>query len=268
MRVYEIVAPKQLSFPTDVPLDCKTNTRPRNEIELLHRMVCDAVKAEANRRGYPELHVDIGLAIRGMREFQNYRDWYMRHHQLVDQLFGQYKDMFYKFLAAASANTPPYWNAMYAIDAFLFWYQGGRDFHNFRRSLTDTTRFAGKLLPVHANYFAKIIADPNYIPSGSKISEFYHAIRGDLNAIPIDRWMIRIFFGDVGPTPQRIAIIKRIMIEWGRHLGWHPAEVQAALWCWFISYTSRGRKEIQDYVKPLMQRAPDIARVMQQAQAA
>jgi hypothetical protein len=194
--------------------------------QVFKQMAKDAAKPYGNEHGHTPILLDVEGAMRGMQQFKRWKNWYARHEQIVHRLFGPDTDTFYKFLAIASIHTGPYQNAQIAVDAFLHWKNGGT-FENWRRSGNRG------VLPAQIAQFVKLQHDPWFIPTGRKVKEFYDAVRGDYNAVAGDRWMMRMCFGDVGATDRRVLTVKRLCTAWAKRLGWKPAEVQAALWCWY-----------------------------------
>jgi hypothetical protein len=145
-------------------------------------------------------------------------DWYGKTADWAKQRFGEDSDMFLRFLAVTSANGQTESGAAMALKAFAQW-KSGMDFEGFRGE-----SMVGQL---------KKTANGEALPENSKIKNFLDALRGDPNAVVLDRWMLDAMnMKDVGGAlkPDKYKIYDQVVKQLARDNEMTPRQFQAAVW--------------------------------------
>jgi len=178
--------------------------------------------------------------------------WYENHQEMLSNIFGKDADLINVLFGITSAQTDVQANAAFAVDTYLY--------------------MLGKVDKVGGIYPSQVETKVNAILEGNarqvgggqhKIPEFIRALLGDENATVNDRWMRRIWFGDVMLSPATAssndkadaresnfskaehAASRHELFKLAKELTeetdhtWTPREVQAALWMEKAS-TSKG----------------------------
>lgn len=143
------------------------------------------------------------------------RHWYEDTRLMATKLLGpEFGDALVSMLAITSANTTVKGNVTLAFKAFTQWVQD-EDFDGFMPA-------------VKANLFAwKEGREIN----GPKIKEFEKALMGDVNAIVIDRWMLRAWGYKSNTAKNRQKIREDIRYLYALlDFAATPREIQAAIW--------------------------------------
>lgn len=154
-----------------------------------------------------------------MRHGIDCADWYNGTAQRLQEVFEDDAGLFADILAATSPNTSVSGNVTLAMKAYQQ-LKNGKDFAGF--------------LPIVCKMLA--IVKHNYetgeaLPfGGEKVQNFARALRGDMSAVVIDRWMLRAF-GWKCLTELRIAKMTAWVRRTAQRYGMTPCEVQAAVWC-------------------------------------
>lgn len=145
----------------------------------------------------------------------DWRDWYVRHEPLIDELFGNDAPLFRKLLAATSQRTNVSSNVGLALKAYQQYKRG--------------EPFTGYLPPVAMN-LERIRQDQDM--AGRKIGDFSGALDNQGDKIAVDQHIGELFFGDRRPSRAQVAKAKETIILIAQKLGWPPREVQASLWAY------------------------------------
>lgn len=78
--------------------------------------------------------------------------------------------------------------------------------------------------------------------SGPKVTAFYQALRGDLDSVVVDVWVLRILGGPKNLRPTQYEKWADIVRMTADKLRWWPCQAQAALWV--ASMKLHGRKPV------------------------
>ena len=178
--------------------------------------------------------------------------WYSNHQFEIKKIFGKDSDIFNTLIGITSPSTDVESNVIFAVKTYL--YMHGKEDEVGGVYTNNVTR---KVRAIQN----KDWKDFKY--GSYKVPEFTRALLGDEYATALDRWMKRLFFGDVILTKTRIekpAALESAEATWlaaevtaARHeifrlakeltdstdRIWTPREVQAGLWIDLVS-TSRG----------------------------
>ncbi len=150
--------------------------------------------------------------------------WYDGANTELRRWFGADADLVADLIAATSVRTNPERNVKEALAAYVGIKQG--------KQVEDLAVFSGPAAKIK-QALAQRAADGLPIET-PKAGAFAKNIKGDPNAVTVDTWMFRAFFGteDVGGN-SRIAKTGFIQ-EWVRQLayanGVAPRQMQAAIW--------------------------------------
>ena len=167
--------------------------------------------------------------------------WYNETRDQVSYVFGDDTDLFCDFLAATSPNTTVKANVTLAMKAYSQ-YMRGQAFNGFmgviKNMLNIAVRNDSLIHPVRMG--------------GDKVHNFAKALKGDLSAVVVDRWMLRAFGYDPkkGTTPKKYRDISAWITDKAKREGMQPAEVQAAIWCGIKSMDERftDTRKIDDFL--------------------
>jgi hypothetical protein len=144
--------------------------------------------------------------------------WYEKTADWAKQKFGKDSDMFLRFLAVTSANGQTESGAAMALKAFAQW-KSGMDFEGFRGE-----SMVGQL---------KKSAAGEPLAENSKIKNFLDALRGDPNAVVLDRWMLdALNMKEKGGTlkPNQYKVYDHVIKQLAEANDMTPRQFQAAVW--------------------------------------
>jgi hypothetical protein len=183
-------------------------------IEMARKHSARLFQDEETARG--RLSELMALAKSGKHGF----DWYDKTSGAVHEMFDdpQDADMMLRFLAVTSANGQTEAGAALAMKAFAQW-KHGLDFEGFRGP-----SMVGQL---------KRIANGESLGEHTKIENFYQALKGNPDAVVIDRWMMRALGlherGGALREPD-YRLYARFVRERAQEEGMTPRQFQAAVW--------------------------------------
>jgi hypothetical protein len=165
-----------------------------------------------------------GQAVKGLQDLldlyesgKHGADWYEKTAEWAKKNAGHESDMLLRFLAVTSANGQTESGAALALKAFAQWKAG--------------LKFTGMRGPSMVGQLERIANGEN-LGDLTKIENFYRALKGDPNAVVLDRWMLRAMGirnqSALSPSNYRL-------YEAGvRHLAelndMSPRQLQAAIW--------------------------------------
>lgn len=154
--------------------------------------------------------------------------WYDETRQhVVASVGAEYADVFIDMLAATSPNQSVKGNVTAARKAL--------------KQLKESKAFSG-YLPIVVNMLNIIkvshMTGHRARFGGAKVQAFADALRGDLSAVVVDRWMLRAFGYPNIITDKRYRTITEWVNRKAEKEGMQPAQVQAAIWC--------GVKDLED----------------------
>jgi hypothetical protein len=144
--------------------------------------------------------------------------WYERTADWAKERFGEDADMFLRFLAITSANGQTESGAAMALKAFSQWKMG-----------MPFTGFRGQSM---VGQLERGVKGEN-LGEFTKIENFLRALRGDSNAVVLDRWMIdALGLKDKGGALREkdYRIYERVVRDLARDNGMTPRQFQAAIW--------------------------------------
>ncbi len=139
-------------------------------------------------------------------------DWYTSSRKSAQEHFPQDWDLFLGFLAVTSVNSTVKSNMTLALKAHAQYTQG--------------KPFKGFLKSVIVNL--ENVIQGNTL-NGPKIGAFYEALRGDKNAVVVDRWMARAY-GFKSVTPGNYDKIERSIRLEAAANSMKPSDFQAWKW--------------------------------------
>lgn len=143
--------------------------------------------------------------------------WYDKTAKWAEATFGEDADMFLRFLAATSADSATEAGATMALKAYTQW-KLGLPFDGFRsRSMVMNLTKAAR-----GEQFG-----------GDKIDSFYRALRGDKDAVVLDRWMMRALGFKNAPGSfgnQQYRMFTEVVRDLADQAGMSTREFQAAIW--------------------------------------
>ena len=145
-------------------------------------------------------------------------DWYEGTANWAKQKFGEDADMMLRFLAVTSANGQTEAGAAMALKAFAQW-KAGMPFEGFRGD-----SMVGQL--------NRVVKGEN-LGEHTKIQNFYDALKGDPNAIVLDRWMMdALNLKDKGGNLREndYRIYSQVIDDLAEMNGMTPRQFQAAVW--------------------------------------
>jgi len=145
-------------------------------------------------------------------------DWYEETANWVRKEFGpEDSDMFLRFLALTSADSSTEAGAALALKAFGQWKQG--------------LPFDGMRGPHMVKMAESAVRGEDF--GSNKIQSFYRALRGDEDAVVLDRWMIRALGLPASTTALKGAnygLYERIVRNLAADANMTPRQLQAAIW--------------------------------------
>lgn len=172
----------------------------------------------------------------------NYADWYKNDREFLQSTFGDDWQLVAALLAATSPRVGLKISWDWTVSIYRQFKVGRkidfRDLHKYHRPNVKRA-LAGEQL------------------SGRKVRAFYSALCGDVNAVVIDTWMLKLFkfyprhsHNPQGGNYDRLAATFRKV---AKHNGLLPVELQAMLWIKYrqqngyspISYSSVGEDKKQ-----------------------
>lgn len=167
------------------------------------------------------------------------KNWYQDTKQYIEQMFGEGADLFTALLAATSPQ----------VHVKTSWDMAGRIYHEFNSGIRPS--MIGCMGCHRANVLRALSGQPL---QGNKVRAFYANLRGDLNQVTIDGWMLKLFkWFERGtkriPTNNQYRKLERTFQKIARNNGYEPAEFQSILWTWYrerngykhVSYVSVGQ---------------------------
>ena len=145
-------------------------------------------------------------------------DWYEETSAWVNKTFApEDSDMFLRFLALTSADSSTEAGAALAMKAFGQWKQG--------------LPFDGMRGPHMVKMLNDAVRGENF--GGDKIQSFYRALRGEEDAVVLDRWMIRAL--GLPSTTSSLSdnnykLYSQIVRNLASDADMSPRQLQAAIW--------------------------------------
>lgn len=149
--------------------------------------------------------------------------WYDEVKGELSELFGKDADLMADLLAATSSNATVKSNVALALKAY--------EYHKTGVSFDNLPKGKGFLPAVVMNIKRVIAGEPI---AGRKIDNFAKALKGDPDAVVVDRWMMRAFGftaeKDVAPTAHEYDVIEHAVKDLAKKQGVTPRQMQASIW--------------------------------------
>lgn len=174
-------------------------------------------------------------AIRAYEQASDGRDWYANAGALVYDIFGaEPGDLFMRFVSAMSVNMPLSRNIPAAIQAVRAYTQGipfvEAEYAPGRRERMRSLVFQ----------YRRVAEGMRFTPRAIKLSHFDAALRGDPNAVAVDRWVWRYVMGDDGRVDYEYAsMVVNAVRKAAAMIDLQPRELQAIIWWTAITESNR-----------------------------
>lgn len=152
------------------------------------------------------------------KKYIKYKDWYTKSNKFIKEMFKDDSNLFIDILAVTSIRTTVKQNTINALDCY---YRVKK-----HKPLNKKYGMADKSIKINL----KRILKGNKI-HGNKISNFAKCLKGNLDNIVIDVWVMRCFnINRNSPTNKDIKYIEYMIKQIAKNLNIKNAEVQACLW--------------------------------------
>jgi hypothetical protein len=153
------------------------------------------------------------------------KNWYVKSRELIEERYGDDADLFCDILAATSPRKQVRAN----------WNLAVRVYNQYKKDGTYSTT---GMMPAHIlNTERALKGEPLH---GYKVPAFAANLKGDLDRVTIDVWVMMYF----GLTQGRIRRAEYFRMEaalqkMARRRGLRPAEHQAKIWCEAVERAGR-----------------------------
>jgi hypothetical protein len=182
-------------------------------------------------------------------------DWYSTAWPELTRLFGEDADLMARFIALYSPQADVKMNVDRAFGAYRAYKLGERD--PIALSRAAGVDKAEKYDALNHN-MARTLRGEEL--AGRKVSNFYAAIKGDPNAVVIDRHMGSMFgYADVLPDDAYSFIEEHVRML-AAETGMAPADAQATLWGSWKALKGQGGelKNLDEFLREAAQANPDL----------
>jgi len=139
--------------------------------------------------------------------------WYDETRKSIAYFFGNDRELFASFLASTSANSAVKGNLTLAIKAYKQ-FKRGEPFNGFMGQVINNLNRSVNSLPLH----------------GRKIENFRLAILGDINAVVIDRWILKAYNVKGNLNSFEYNDLSNVIRKDAAKVNLTPVEYQAILW--------------------------------------
>lgn len=153
------------------------------------------------------------------------KNWYTDDQEFLQQTFGDDCDLIAALLAATSPQISVAGSWTIAVNVYHRYKAGQNiDFSQFRSC--------------HKGNIVRALSGEPL--SGNKVRAFYGNLTGDLEAVTIDTWMLKLFkWFERGtkrvPTNRQYKKLAKCFAKLAKQNGYEPAEFQALLWTHYRS---------------------------------
>ncbi len=161
-------------------------------------------------------------------------NWYAESRQVIEELYGEDANMFCDILAATSPRKQVKVNWDIAQNIYKRYKHDG---------YIDCQEVMGPHIP---NVLRALYGEPLH---GWKVPAFAANLKGDLNRVTIDLWVLRYF--NLRQTRIRRKEYYRLeaaIQKMARRRGMKPAEYQAVIWCKAVTRAGRTPLSYADMV--------------------
>lgn len=153
-----------------------------------------------------------------VQEYIYSKDWYTNSLQAIKKKYGIHTDTFIDLLAVTSARTTVKHNLLVADKTLKY--------KILNKDIDFSYGLANKQIRKNVD---KILLGIPY--GGQKVNKFAAALKGNLDKVVIDSWMLKAFnINRQSPVTNDIKHITTIIKKLSDKVGIKPAEVQACLW--------------------------------------
>lgn len=163
-------------------------------------------------------------------------DWYAGIREELQKHFADDWKLVADIIAVTSPNTRVAENVDMALKAYAAYKRG----EPIEKLASEVASFGDVKLKVQGLLEGKSLEE--VLKSRDKVWHFAAALKGDLNAVVIDRWMWKLFYPDevalaeaAGKGYKGTSARYKLLADWitkeADKLGLAPAELQAGLWC-------------------------------------
>jgi hypothetical protein len=177
------------------------------------------------QKHFTRLFKETGEAEKNLNDLLQMREsgkhgmgWYEETAKWSKQKFGSDSDMFLRFLSVTSANSSTEAGAAMALKAYSQW-KMDMPFEGFRgQAMSDQLR---------------VVSRGEALPENTKIQNFLDALRGNPDAVVLDRWMIKALnlpSSKGSLTPSNYKIYERVVRDLATANDMTPRQFQAAVW--------------------------------------
>ena len=200
--------------------------------------------------------------IEGAKQAASAKDWYTRHNETIDELFGEDSQLFKELIGVTSQQASVDENINRAMDAYNYLKTHGT-FANLKAKTKNVKNLTEHHLPLLSGVIGNLRKLEGIDPSatgklasqkgirermgmqptetsfgiktylgGNKVPDFVEAMfEGTDEVVTMDRHMIQVLFGQkTQVNNSTMAEGKKIVTEIANELGWTPKETQAAIW--------------------------------------
>jgi hypothetical protein len=175
-----------------------------------------------------------------MNNFIKYKSWYTESKQkLVDRYGAADLPLIAGIIAATSAQNTVEKNYSISDNIYLDYRDNPAAFNKILNNKTSFYKKYGLFKPHYNNIKRVIAADiekKDLQLSGNKVNNFYQNLIGNLHAVTIDTWMLKVLnhpagkFNNYKVNKKDYKRYTDIISEVAKEKGLLPAEYQAVLW--------------------------------------
>jgi len=174
------------------------------------------------------------------------KNWYTNSNKAIKDKFGDNTDLFINILASTSQRNSVGFNVKVATKTLIY----------HKNNIPIKFKFGIASKQIEKNIDRCFNNEPL---GGQKINAFAKALKGDLNSIVIDTWIMHVFnLRRKSPTSCDIRQIKTIINKISKEIELRPAEIQACLWSYAkLELNDSAFKEDNDFSYYLKNMHPD-----------
>jgi hypothetical protein len=181
---------------------------------------------------------------KAIREFISHKDWYTESRQAIESQYGSDSRLVIELIAATSPRNSVKSNLVFALRAY----------NHIKVGYDISLNKYGIGTPAIIPNLKRIVSGVDGL-SGRKVENFRRALLGDLSAVVVDVWMLRVFNIDKkAPCKSDYDYIEATVKKLAKKVGIEPAEAQACLW----AYAKRLSRGTANNYAQFMQLALDI----------
>lgn len=149
-------------------------------------------------------------------KMMNAKNWYQQTSDKLDEIFGPDADLIAALFSATSPQVQLETSYSWTIQIY----------NQYRRGESPDLSMLHR---IHRKNVLRALAGERL--SGRKVRAFYRALRGDLSAVVLDTWMLKMFnWTKHNPEGRKYDKMARCFANVARMNGYEPAEFQAILW--------------------------------------